>query len=156
MISVNRWASRSQKSDDLKPWRDFYFLPLYSRVYMFRYFFYPRSNRTRQQYLKPWIINTFDLLEETEKLILWNLDSGKDNCPSYSVLPDLALSSSFISYTHYIDPCLHSVRSASLHCLFVKPFNEHLLCHASPEALDEFPVKIHKVSGYTILLYIPP
>lgn len=40
MIPVNRWASCSQKSDDLMLWKDLYLLLLHLCVYMFRAFFF--------------------------------------------------------------------------------------------------------------------
>lgn len=83
------------------------------------------------------------------------MDSGKDNRPRYNVLPDLALSSSFISYTlHRPLPLLHIQCQSP--CPFVKPSNKHFLCHASPQAPDKFPAKTHKVSGSILLLYILP
>lgn len=83
------------------------------------------------------------------------MDGGKDNCPRHNVIPDLALSSSFISYTLHRPLLLLRTQCQSPRPS-VKPSNRHLLCHASPSALDEFPVKTYKVSGYVSSCFTSP
>lgn len=122
---------------------------------MCRYFFSLWSSRKKKWCLEVWVTNALDLPKETENLIVWSMDGGKDNCPRYNVIPDLALSSSFIAYTLHRPLLLLRAQCQSPHPS-VKPSNKHLLCHASYYALDGFPVKTHKVSGYILLLYVPP
>ena len=84
----------------------FYYIPVCTCSGIF---FNPQCNTNGQWCLEVWITNAFNLLGQMEKMIMWNLDSGKDNCSRYNVLPDLALSSSFISYTlHWPLPLLHA------------------------------------------------
>lgn len=149
-IGGHRAAKRLMTED-----RRIFILLYYTHLCMCRYLFNLWSSRNKQWRLKVWITNALDLPKETEKLIMWNMDGGKDNCPRYNVIPDLALSSSFISYTLHRPLLLLRTQCQSPRPS-VKPSNRHLLCHASPYALSEFPVKTHKVSGYILLLYVPP